>query len=41
VLGLRDEFKKSLEYKRIYKKKSFDDWDLAINTLETWGVLLT
>jgi hypothetical protein len=25
---------------RVYDKESFDNWDLALNTLEAWGVLL-
>lgn len=24
----------------MYRKNSFDNWDLAINTLESWNVLL-
>ena len=40
VLGLRDDFKGTPEYKKVYKKKSFDNWDLAIGTLEAWGVLV-
>lgn len=40
VLALREEFMTTPEYKRVYNKESFDDWDLAIGTLEAWGVLL-
>jgi hypothetical protein len=40
VLTLRDDFKSTREYKRVYKKHSFDDWGLAIDTLEAWKVLL-
>jgi hypothetical protein len=40
VLRLRDYFKATDEYKKVYRKDSFDNWDLAINTLEAWGVLL-
>ena len=40
VLGLREDFRGTLEYKKVYKKKSFDNWDLAIGTLEAWGVLV-
>jgi len=40
VLSLRDDFKSSPEYKRVYSKDSFDNWDLAIDTLEAWQVLL-
>jgi hypothetical protein len=38
VLRLRDYFKATDEYKKVYRKDSFDNWDLAINTLEAWGV---
>jgi hypothetical protein len=40
VLALRDDFKSSPEYKKVYKKDSFDDWTLAIETLVAWSVLL-
>ncbi|MFA5240514.1 MAG: hypothetical protein WC476_12515 [Phycisphaerae bacterium] len=40
ILHLRDYFKLSPEYKKVYRKDSFDDWDLAINVLENWKVLL-
>ncbi len=40
VLTLRDDFKATAEYKRVYSKESFDNWDLAIDTLEAWDVLL-
>ncbi|MFG1523468.1 hypothetical protein ABMA67_00530 [Halobacteriovorax sp. RZ-3] len=40
ILLLRDYHKESTEYKKVYKKKSFDNWSLAINTLEAWGELL-
>ena len=40
VLKLRDDFSGTPEYKRVYNKDSFDKWDLAINTLTAWGVLL-
>src|SRR6266542_1073426 len=40
ILTLRDEFKSTAHYKRVYKKDSFDNWDLAIDTLEAWDVLL-
>jgi hypothetical protein len=40
VLSLRDSYKSTSEYKRVYRKSSFDNWDIAINTLEAWGVLL-
>lgn len=40
VLTLRDEFKNTAEYKRVYNKDSFDNWDLPINTLAAWDILL-
>lgn len=40
VLRLRDYYKATDEYKKVYRKDSFDNWDLAINTLEAWEVLL-
>ncbi len=40
VLTLRDDYKSTPEYKNIYRKDSFDDWSLAINTLASWNVLL-
>lgn len=41
ILGLREHYTKSPEYKRVYRKKSFDDWPLAVHVLKEWGVLLT
>jgi hypothetical protein len=40
VLSLREDFRATPEYKAVYRKSSFDDWNLAISTLESWGVLL-
>lgn len=40
VLSLRENFKTSPEYKKVYRKDSFDDWSLAIETLDAWDVLL-
>lgn len=40
ILSLRDDFKRSPEYKKVYRKDSFDDWTLAIDTLVAWDVLL-
>lgn len=40
VLELKDRFKGTPEYKKVYRKGSFDDWNLPIDTLEAWGVLL-
>lgn len=40
VLDLRDYYRHSKEYKRVYRKDSFDDWRIMIDTLEAWDVLL-
>ena len=41
VLRLRDNYKLSDSYRRIYRKHSFDNWEVAINALHEWGVLTT
>ena len=40
ILTLRDDFKATAAYRRVYSKASFDNWDLALDTLEAWDVLL-
>lgn len=40
LLRLRNYYKSTSAYKNICRKDSFDNWDLAIDTLESWGVLL-
>ncbi len=40
LLTLRDDYKATPEYKKIYRKKSFDDWSIPISTLEAWDILL-
>lgn len=40
LIRLRDYYKDSPEYKKIYRKKSFDKWSDAINILAIWGVML-
>ena len=40
ILLLRDYHKKSTDYKKVYRKKSFNDWKLAIDALEAWNELL-
>ena len=40
ILRLREYYKHTNEYKKVCRKDSFDNWDLAINTLEAWQVLL-
>ncbi|MDB6151530.1 MAG: hypothetical protein JWQ44_2978, partial [Chthoniobacter sp.] len=39
LLAHRDFFKSSPEYKTVYRKSSFDNWDLPITTLSSWGIL--
>jgi hypothetical protein len=39
ILNLREDYRGTREYKKIYRKNSFDNWDLAIDTLESWGIL--
>lgn len=39
VLGLREHFKTSPLYKRIYNKDSIDNWQLAIDVLTEWEIL--
>jgi hypothetical protein len=40
ILKLRDNFRNTQEYRKVYRRNSFDNWDLAIATLESWRVLL-
>ncbi|HNP36038.1 MAG TPA: hypothetical protein PKK10_09315 [Woeseiaceae bacterium] len=40
VLILREDYRGTDSYKHVYRKQSFDDWDRAIDTLESWDVLL-
>ena len=39
VLGLRDQFKGTSSYRKVYRKDSFDNWSVAIDALVDWGVL--
>ena len=39
VIKAREHFKETTEYKAIYKKKSFDDWDKMISLLAKWDVI--
>jgi len=41
IISLREDFKQRKEYKRVYRKNSFDDWALPISVLESWGILLS
>lgn len=40
VLDLRDSFKSSGHYKKVYRKESFDDWPFVVGVLEDWKVLV-
>lgn len=40
ILSLREDFRSRPEYKKVHNKDSFDNWSLAIDTLEAWQVLL-
>ncbi|AFJ02623.1 hypothetical protein Q7C_1474 [Methylophaga frappieri] len=40
IIHLREYFRSTTEYKKIYRKESFDNWEYAIGTLESWEVLL-
>lgn len=40
ILLLRDDFKNTPQYKDVYSKKSFDNWDKMIKTLSDWSILL-
>ncbi|WKW52070.1 hypothetical protein [Rhodomicrobium lacus] len=40
IMDLRDHYKSSPHYRRIYRKESFDDWRFAVCVLGDWGVLL-
>lgn len=40
ILLLREDYFDTPEYKTVYRKESFDNWELAIDTLESWDVLV-
>jgi hypothetical protein len=40
VLHLREDFRHTPEYKKVFGKNSFDNWELVLDILESWGVLL-
>ena len=40
LLTLRDSYRSTPEFKKVFRKSSFDNWQLAIDTLEAWAVLL-
>lgn len=40
ILDLREFYTHTPEYRKVAKKQSFDNWTVAIDALEAWGVLL-
>lgn len=40
IITLRDYYKTTPEYKRVFKKSSFDNWTLIIDILTKWKILL-
>lgn len=38
IIGLRNAFRNTPEYRRVYRADSFDNWGIAIGVLEAWGV---
>ena len=40
ILTFRDYFVDTPEYKKVYRKSSFDNWTLAIEILVSWKILL-
>lgn len=38
ILGLRDDYKSTPEYKNVYRKDSFDNWTTVIDTLDSWQI---
>lgn len=39
VLSLRHDFRATAEYRKVYRKQSFDNWEVAINALAAWEIL--
>lgn len=39
VLRCRDHFKNSPEYKKVYRKSSFDDWGRMLDVIERWQLV--
>ncbi|WP_155006423.1 hypothetical protein [Sphingomonas hengshuiensis] len=40
ILDMRDYFKSTPQYRHVYRKNSFDNWDMPIDALEAWSILL-
>jgi hypothetical protein len=41
ILLLREDYRGTPQYKRVYSRDSFDNWEFAIGTLQAWNVLLS
>jgi len=41
IIQVREDFKHTDEYKKVYNKDSFTDWDQIIRILESWDVILS
>jgi hypothetical protein len=39
IIKMRDHYKSSKHYKKIWKKKSFEQWDFPVKVLKDWGVI--
>ena len=39
ILKTRDRFKSTEQYKKVYKKNSFDNWDIPISVLKEWQII--
>ena len=40
IIKFREDYRHTPQYKRVYNKNSFDNWFLAIETLESWEIFL-
>jgi hypothetical protein len=39
IIRVRRHFESTPEYKKIYQKASFDNWDQPVEILQRWGVI--
>lgn len=40
ILDLREDFRSSPHYRKVYRRDSFDNWQFAVDVLTDWGVLV-
>jgi hypothetical protein len=40
VIDLREDFRTRPQYKKVYNKSSFDNWEVAMSTLVAWDIML-